>query len=85
MTQIYQNIDADIQKNSQKNRGDNSVNSELADYYVFLHKSKKNIKDGDIIEYENIFWEKITLKVISKDFIDYQEFEPFIEILCKLL
>jgi hypothetical protein len=83
---IYESIKADVQINSKWDDGwDNSDNSERADFFVFVEKDKTNVKIGDIIEYTDDFGDDVLLSVSSRDFIDFSDYEPFIEILCKKL
>lgn len=84
--EIYKNIPCDIQINEYKKQmiWQNSDNSEMADYFIFVQNWNNNIKVWDLIEFSNYFWEKETVVVISRDYIDYESCTPFIEILCKL-
>lgn len=82
---IYTYIDADIQVNSQKFLWwQNSNNSEMSDYFIFIKKEYKNLKIWDIIEFEDAFWDSVKVKIVSRDYVDFECYEPFIEILCKL-
>ena len=91
LTQIYNQILADVQINKQafwwenSNSLQTSNNSEIADYFVFTKKENNNLRTWDLIDFENYFWENIKLQIISKDLIDFENIEPFIEILCKLI
>ena len=83
---IYKDIACDIQINQYKKYAswNNSDFSEMADYFVFVKKEFNDVQIWDIIEFENNFWEKEVLIVQSRDFINYESVEPFIEILAKL-
>lgn len=85
LAEIYSQIEADIQVNKQAFWWENSNNSEIADYFVFTKKENNNLRTWDLIDFENYFWENIKLQIISKDLIDFENIDPFIEILCKLI
>lgn len=84
---IYKNISADAQINEDKKlaNGKSSSFSEMADYFIFIQKKYKDIQTWDLIEFFDDFWQKITLRVQSKDFINFTNFEQYIEIFCKLI
>ena len=84
-TQIYNQILADVQINKQNFWWENSNNSEIADYFVFIKKENNNLRTWDLIDFTDYFWESIKLQIISKDLIDFENIDPFIEILCKLI
>jgi len=85
-TQIHNQIEADIQPNNKKLLWwQNSNNSEMADYFVYVKKDIKNLKTWDIIKFNDYFWNNISVKIAFSDYIDFEENEPFIEILAKLI
>lgn len=85
LTQIYNQISADVQINKQAFWWENSNNSEIADYFVFIKKENNDLRTWDLIDFTDYFWENTKLQIISKDLIDFENIEPFIEILCKLI
>lgn len=85
-TQIYSQIDADTQINNQKLLWwQNSNNSEMADYFIFVKKETTNLKIWDIIKFNDDFWDEVHVKIVSRELVDFEEFDPFIEILAKLI
>ena len=83
---IYDNIDAEVQINNKWNDWwDNSNNSEQADYFVFIKKEYKDLKIWDIISFVDDFGDNVMMSITSRDFINFSNYEPFIEILCKKL
>jgi len=85
-TIIYDLISAEVEINDKWwFWWDNSKNSPIADYFIFLSEDKKNIKIWDIITFEDYFWDEQKIKVISRDYVNFVSTNWFIELLTKLV
>jgi hypothetical protein len=63
---------------------DISENSPVWDYFVFLKKEYTNVKIWDSLYFTDNFWDQQKVKVISRDYLDFESKEAEIELLCKL-
>lgn len=83
---IHTNIEADIQPNNKRLLWwENSNNSEMADYFIFVKSNIKNLQAWDIIKFNDYFWKNVCVKISFTDLIDFESREPFVEILAKLI
>jgi len=83
---IYTDIQAiDIIMNDKGDKSEDiSENSPVWDYFVFLKKEYTDVKIWDSLYFIDNFWDQQKVKVISRDYLDFECKEAEIELLCKL-